>query len=266
MKALIDIEGKQLKVDFSKGYDISIPLDFNGEQPNTYGVKKASSEPFKDDQFIGDTRQGGPCNFETYNFTPHCNGTHTECIGHITNERIDILSSLNEEIIPSTLISITPKNTSENYKPKLNSDDMVITKEDLELQLKDVDPAFLNAVIIRTLPNSESKKTRDYTKDTSTFFSIEAMEYIVILGIDHLLVDTPSVDRLLDEGNLSAHNIFWETNGKALNLNSQKKTITEMIFVSENINDGTYLLNLQIPAFVSDAAPSRPILYKVDDL
>ena len=92
------------------------------------------------------------------------------------------------------------------------------------------------------------------------------MQYIVSLGVEHLLIDTPSVDRLLDEGNLSAHNIFWETNEKAFNLNSQKKTITEMIFVSDNINDGTYLLNLQIPAFVSDAAPSRPILYKVDDL
>ena len=85
MKAIINIDGKNLEVNFSKGQDISIPLDFNGEQPNTYGVKKAASAPFKDDQFIGDTREGGPCNFETYSFTPHCNGTHTECVGHIIN-------------------------------------------------------------------------------------------------------------------------------------------------------------------------------------
>ena len=51
-------------------------------------------------------------------------------------------------------------------------------------------------------------------KETPSFFSIDAMEYIVSLGVEHLLVDTPSVDRLLDEGNLSAHNIFWETKGK----------------------------------------------------
>ena len=266
MKAEVEIGNKKYNVDFSKGIDISIPLNFNGSQPNTYGVDRASSKPYQDGQFIGDTRKGGPCNFETYSFTPHCNGTHTECIGHITDERIDILSSLNKEMIPSVLISITPKRTDENYIPTLNTEDLVITKEDLEFQLKDVSPEFLQGLIIRTLPNSESKKSRDYMKETPSFFSIEAMEYIVSLGVEHLLVDTPSVDRLLDEGNLSAHNIFWETKGKEFNTNTKNKTITEMIFTSENIKDGSYLLNLQIPAFVSDAAPSRPILYKANDL
>ena len=94
MKAEVEIENKKYNVDFSKGIDISIPLNFNGEQPNTYGVDRATSKPFQNGEFIGDTRKGGPCNFETYSFTPHCNGTHTECIGHITDERIDILSSL----------------------------------------------------------------------------------------------------------------------------------------------------------------------------
>ena len=98
------------------------------------------------------------------------------------------------------------------------------------------------------------------------FFSIDAMEYIVSLGVHHLLVDMPSVDRLLDDGHLSTHNIFWETKLKEFNPNTKNKTITEMIFASENIKDGSYLVNLQIPAFVSDAAPSRPILYKVNDL
>ena len=266
MKAEVEIGNKKYNVDFSKGIDISIPLNFNGEQPNTYGVDRASSKPFQDGNFIGDTRKGGPCNFETYSFTPHCNGTHTECIGHITNERIDILSSLNEEMIPSTLISVTPKNTTENYNPELNAEDLVITKQELENKLKGIAPKFLKGLIIRTLPNSESKESRDYMREAPSFFSIDAMEYIVSLGVEHLLLDTPSVDRLLDEGNLSAHNIFWETKGKEFNPNTKNKTITEMIFASENIKDGSYLLNLQIPAFFSDAAPSRPILYKANDL
>ena len=266
MKAGIEIGNKKYIIDFSKGIDVSIPLNFNGEQPNTYGVEKATSKPYQHGQFVGDTRKGGPCNFETYSFTPHCNGTHTECIGHITNERIDILSSLNEEMIPSVLISITPKRTDENYIPTLNTEDLVITKEDLELQLKDINSEFLKGLIIRTLPNSESKKSRDYMKETPSFFSIDAMKDIVSLGVEHLLVDTPSVDRLLDEGHLSAHNIFWETKGKEFNTNTKNKTITEMIFAPENIKDGSYLLNLQIPAIVSDAAPSRPILYKANDL
>ena len=266
MKGSFEIGNAKVEIDFSKGNDISIPLNFNGEQPNTYGVAKATSSAYQDGQFIGDTRKGGPCNFETYSFTTHCNGTHTECIGHITNERISILSSLKEEMIPSTLVSVTPKSTIENYTPALNKEDLVITKEDLKIQLKGVNIEFLKAIIIRTLPNYKEKKSIDYMKETPAFFSIDAMEYLVSLGVKHLLVDTPSVDRLFDDGHLSAHNIFWETKGKELNANTQNKTITEMIFVPSSVEDGAYLLNLQIPAFVSDAAPSRPIIYKINEL
>ena len=150
-----------------------------------------------------------------------------------------------------------------NYIPNLNVEDLVITKEDLQEQIQVVENGFLRALIVRTLPNLESKKTRDYIKTPSSFFSIDAMQYLVSLGVEHLLVDTPSVDRLFYEGHLSAHNIFWETEDKLFNTNSKNKTITEMIFVEDVIEDGKYLLNLQIPPFVSDAAPSRPILYKV---
>ena len=158
MKAKISFNTLDFEVNFSKGNDISIPINFNGEQPNTYGVDIATSKPYQDGQFIGDTRKGGPCNFETYSFTPHCNGTHTECIGHITNERVSVLTSLDQEMIPATLVSVTPRNTTENYNPDLNKEDLVITKEDLELQLKDINPAFLQGLIIRTIPNLENKK------------------------------------------------------------------------------------------------------------
>ena len=39
-----------------------------------------------------------------------------------------------------------------------------------------------------------------------------------------------------------------------------------MIYVDEKIEDGKYLLNLQIPSFVSDAAPSRPLIFKLNDI
>mgnify|MGYP001253011542 CR=1 FL=1 len=266
MKALLDIEEKKIQVDFSKGQDISIPLLFNGDQPNTYNVGKAISKPYSDGQFIGDTRKGGPCNFETYSITPHCNGTHTECVGHITKERISILSSLKEEIILSILITVCPETSKENYNPPLNSEDLVITKKQLEDKLKDINFNCLDALIIRTLPNTKHKKERDYMETPSAFFTIEAMNYIVSLGIKHLLVDTPSVDRLFDDGILSAHNIFWETKEKLFNINTACKTITEMIFVPNKIKDGKYLLNLQVAPFFTDAAPSRPILYKINEL
>ena len=171
-----------------------------------------------------------------------------------------------QEIFAATVISITPKETKERYIPALNDTDLVITKEDLELKLNKINQNFLDALIIRTLPNSKNKRSENYLSRPSCFFSIDAMSYLVKLGINHLLVDIPSVDRLLDDGHLSAHNIFWETEDKKFNDNAKNKTITEMIFVDDNVQDGTYLLNLQIPAFVSDAAPSRPILYKIHGL
>ena len=84
--------------------------------------------------------------------------------------------------------------------------------------------------------------------------------------MQHLLVDIPSVDRLFDDGHLSAHNIFWQTKEKQFNPKTKNKTVTEMIYVANYIEDGKYLLNLQIPPFVSDAAPSRPILYSINEL
>ena len=103
-------------------------------------------------------------------------------------------------------------------------------------------------------------------QNPSPFFSIDSMNYIVSLGVRHLLVDIPSVDRLFDDGILSAHNIFWETKRKELNDNTACKTITEMVFVPNEIEDGKYLLNLQIAPFAADAAPSRPIIYNINEL
>jgi arylformamidase len=83
------------------------------------------------------------------------------------------------------------------------------------------------------------------------------MEYIASTGVKHLLLDLPSVDRESDEGKLIAHRIFWNYPS---NMNLER-TITEMIFVDNNIPDGTYLLELQVASFNNDASPSRPVIY-----
>ena len=47
---------------------------------------------------------------------------------------------------------------------------------------------------------------------------------------------------------------------KKTNLN---RTITELIYVPEEVTDRQYLLNLQIAPFENDASPSKPILYAI---
>jgi len=249
--------------------DISIPLKFNGAQPNAFGVEKATAKACEAENLIGDTRRGGSCNFEEYKLIPHCNGTHTESIGHLTNQRISIHNSLKDYLLLATIITIEPEiasETTETYSVKFGVHDKLITRKALEKILKNKSKNFLEALIIRTLPNDIDKMTEKYEENLSPYFSTEAMTLIRTLNIRHLLVDMPSIDRTNDKGKLANHRIFWNVEQGSQDLNNESllnNTITEMIFVPDNIKDGNYILNLQIAPFGSDASPSRPIVFEL---
>lgn len=263
------INSAHFKFDSDNPIPISIPLDFHGAQPNAFGVLKASAGAVKAGRLIGDTREGGSCNFEEFTFIPHCNGTHTECVGHISLERFSIHETLRDSFIPATLITVEPENamaSNENYEPDKQEGDLFISKKALTEKLYNSKHNFLQGLIIRTLPNDDTKKTRDYVKSPPPFFSLEAMEYISSLNVGHLLVDIPSLDRTNDEGLLSAHRIYWAVLPKKHDIvkaGHSLKTVTEMVYVPDEIEDGNYILNLQIADFVADASPSRPIIFKV---
>lgn len=252
------------------GHCIAIPLHFDGPQPNTYGVAKATAQAYASGGWVGDTRQGGSCNFETYTFTPHCNGTHTECVGHIVDERLRVHAVLAESLLPATLVTVAPAvapQTADGYDPPLGAGDRVIDAAMLAQALAGTDPAFHRAIVVRTLPNGPDKLGRDYMQDAPAFLTLQGMAYLAALGMEHLLVDMPSVDRLFDEGRLSAHHIFWGLPQGSHTLagdTASAKTITEMIFAPADLPDGKYLLNLQIAPFMADAAPSRPVLYALN--
>lgn len=265
------LDEEKYEFDETKPINIAIPLNFNDTQPNAYDVGRAVSEPYQAGEIIGDTRLGGSVNFEQVKFIPHCNGTHTECVGHITNERISVNDCLQDAFILADLISVKPEKASEtndSYSVELNDDDLMITRKSLEncgLQIQDYKTRGL---IIRTLPNDESKLSRIYLNDIPPFFSNEAINYITELKIEHLLVDLPSIDRIFDEGKLTNHRTFWNVKQRSFEISNKtfiNRTITELIYVPNEIKDGKYLLNLQITAFQADASPSRPILFKLID-
>lgn len=269
MERNIQISGVGYQVDLADPMDISIPLNFNGPQPNAYGVEPARSTPCRAGDIVGDTRLGGSCNFEQYTFIPHCNGTHTECVGHITHERISIRDCLTDVFMPAVLVSVAPEWTG-------GSDDLVITRESIEKATGEASsrpPSYAGesdrALIIRTLPNDAGKLTREYGDDAiPPYFSTEVTQYIVELGFKHLLVDLPSIDRLLDEGNLANHRIFWNIDAGSFETKENTRwnsTITELIYVPNEVTDGRYLVNLQIAPFNADASPSRPVLFKLLD-
>jgi hypothetical protein len=247
---------RSLPADDATVFDISIPLHFSGPQPSAYGVEPASSAACEYGSLVGDTRRGGSCNFERVTFIPHCNGTHTECVGHITNERISVRDCLRDVLNDALLISVEPSSIG---------DDLVIgdgALRDAGLNIG----AGPDALIVRTLPNDDGKLSRRYDESNlPAYFSSDAMEFVVASGVKHLLVDLPSIDRLYDQGKLVNHRIFWNVEFGSFEINAAARinsTITELIYVPNDVPDGEYLLNLQIAAFESDAAPSRPILLR----
>lgn len=270
MTVMVRIAGRSHRIRLDEPIDISIPLRFDGPQPNLYDVPAATAEPYEDGQFIGDTRRGGSCNFERYSLIPHCNGTHTECVGHIAYDRISLHRILRQALSPATLLSVEPQqanSTSERYRPALQEQDRIITAGALQRAAAGHDPAYLQALVLRTLPNDAAKKERRYSEEQPPFFSLEAIEWLKQQQVQHLLVDLPSVDRMFDDGQLSVHHLFWEVEPGSHDVDSTQpslKTITEMIYVPDKVADGAYVLNLQIAPFVADAAPSRPLLFMLD--
>lgn len=247
MLITFDYNHKTYQADLSQPIDISIPLRFNQlDNPNAWYCPMPEEEPQRYDKWIIAVSEGASVNSFGLRLFPHGNGTHTEGVGHISlrNNSNTIHQVLTTFHSMARLISVYPTRTE--------SGDRIIFKEQIK---ESFDESDAKTLIIRTLPNDNIKKSISWSGINPPYVDAEAMAYIVECGVRHLLIDTPSVDREDDGGKVMAHRIFWK--GKR----AADCTITEMIYVADHIKDGLYLLNLQIPSFESDAAPSKPVLY-----
>ena len=247
MNAKIEIDGKIIKVDLSKPIDISIPLKASDKNPIAWYLKEPKMEPVKEGGWIGKVSEGASVNFNNIAFNPHAHGTHTECLGHITPEFQSINKTLKTFFFLGEVISVVPESLGEDF---------FISKKQLKHLLKG---KFPKALIIRTLPNTKVKKRTNYSHTNWAYLSEEAAIFIRELGIQHLLIDTPSIDKEKDEGKLVAHKAFWNYPRSP----RKEATITEFVYVKNSLEDGKYLLNLQIAPFHNDASPSKPVLYKL---
>ncbi|TRX00588.1 cyclase family protein [Flavobacterium gawalongense] len=257
MLATIQHNNQTFEVDLSKPIDISIPLTNTDENPIAWYIEKPVIEPVVFGEWIGKVSEGkSSTNFNNIFFNPHGHGTHTECLGHITRKFYSINQSLKQFFFLAELISVVPERQGEDLVITLDS---ISTALDVTLKLG----VPREAIVIRTIPNLESKKHLKYSNTNPPYLDEDAARFIRESGIQHLLIDLPSVDKEHDEGKLLAHKAFWNvTNVNNLNADARLDcTITEMIFVPNEVKDGSYLLNLQIASFENDASPSKPILY-----
>jgi len=250
MKATIQHNNKQYLIDLQQPIDISLPITAAPESASAWYCPPVKISPVMTEHFVGDVNQGGAVNFNNVFFNPHGNGTHTECVGHISKEHYSINQVLDRTHFVAQLISINPTPQEE---------DQIITSQQIKALFAPTPQQ--EALIIRTLPNDKSKKTRQYSNTNPPFVEAEAMEWLYQQGIRHFMIDTPSVDKEFDDGQLDAHHIFWNYPA-APRLDA---TITELVYIPNQIPDGLYVLDLQVAAFDNDAAPSKPLLYSIQN-
>ncbi|MCB0635098.1 MAG: cyclase family protein [Lewinella sp.] len=246
METTLQIQGQPYRVDWTKPHDISIALRFNEPGPNCFYAPLPEASPVVAGDFIGSTAAGGPVNFLNLRLNPHGNGTHTECVGHIALEPYRLPECLRRFHFSARLISLYPQRQEDG--------DRVITREQLMEVLL---PGETEAVVIRTLPNDDHKLTTNYSGANPPYLTTEAATLLADYGIDHLLIDLPSIDREEDGGAVAAHHAFWRYPRQT----RTQCTITELIYVPESIPDGLYLLNLQTASLMVDVSPSKPVLY-----
>lgn len=242
----IDYLQHTYKADLNQPLDISIALKDGMDNPNCFYAPYPEMNPVQSGDFIGSTEKGGVVNFFNIKFNPHGNGTHTECVGHIAKEPYRINESLKNFHFIAKLVSL--------YPHRLDNGDRRIELQ----QIKDLlHPGEVNALIIRTLPNEDWKQRHSYSGTNPPYIHADAIRYLVDCGIEHLLVDIPSVDREEDGGQLAGHRAFWTYPDNV----RKNCTISELIYVQNDIKDGLYLLNLQIANFELDVSPSKPVLF-----
>jgi kynurenine formamidase len=237
------------QINLSKPLDISIPLRASKDNVSAWYIEAPKISPVRLGDWVGNVKEGGDVNFNTIQFNPHAHGTHTECVGHISEEIYSINQYLQQFFFHAELVTVVPEKAGDDY---------IISKKQLQHSLGN---KKREAIVIRTLPNFQEKKNAHYSHTNPPYLEEAAAIYLREKGIQHLLIDLPSVDKEKDEGKLLAHNAFWNTSGEI----RKHATITELIYVANSIQDGAYYVNIQIAPFENDATPSKPVLYKIEN-
>ncbi len=267
----------------SSPVDLSVPIRFDGSQPAAFGLPRASCVWAHTDDFSGHVADGASCNVETLTITPHAHGTHTECVGHITHARISLVDVWRPAPLRALLVTVRRK--EQERGPKQEEERERYGPPRAEVSLAELAAAARtaaptghdphgrapDALILRTrswnrgdMPHTPRRNSPESPRPLSE----AAAAWIRASGFRHLLIDAPSVDPVDDGGRLAAHRAFWGLapgsvvpHAAAPGPDPLDMTITELIRVPDGLKDGFGWLDLQIPPFDSDAAPSRPLFY-----
>ena len=267
--------GAQWRAALAAPVSLAIPVHFRPGGLRHFGAPPPRSEPLRVGGFTGDVRQGASCNCHSITLTPHCHGTHTECVGHLTDATIHVREIAPRGLLPALVLSVplfAVAATDETTRPPPAAGDRLVTREALATALQALparDAALpVEALVLRTLPNDERKFTRDYSDGSAAYLTLEAVAWLLERGVRHLVLDLPSVDRSHDEGELAGHRLFFglpprgESGAPAPA--RARCTVTELAYVPRDVHDGAVLLQLTLPELDGDAVPSTPLVYRLE--
>jgi len=234
------IEGIEYVIDEMLGIDLSRAV---GSGVNAWYIDSPKRRPLEVEGTIYNISFGASVNFDQITFAPHAHGTHTETLGHIDKNQLLIEELRLPLFMPCKLI-----------RPSLETinGDQLLTKE----ALNRCNYKGVKALVIRLNPNKEYPINYDHTN--WPYLSESATKQLVEAGVEHLILDVPSIDKEKDQGALLSHRAFWMLPESP----RTSATITEFAQIPADLPAGNYLLQLQVAPILSDAAPSCPILFK----
>lgn len=243
MQLRCSIDGHSFEANLNNGTDLSQGFGPGGDNPAAFHIDTARIEPIRVGEFVGSVAAGSGANCEVITFCAHGNGTHTECLGHITAERYSVNRLIRAGFYVAKLITVMPEERDGEKIIGMN-------------QFTGLDRGTADAIIVRTAWPKE-KRGVSWSGENPPYFEPEVLTLLADLGFTHFLTDLPSVDREEDGGALAAHHCWWKV-PQSPRMNA---SITELIVVPDELPDGLYALSLQFASIESDAAPSRPVIY-----
>jgi len=278
----------RLRADLSSPIDLSSPVDFDDGGERAFGLPPATRAPFVAGAFVGDVRQGGSVNCEVLRLSPHGDGTHTEGVGHLLQERVWVDDVAPRALLLARVVTVEPttlRSSGDAYAGCHADDDRVVTRaalaavwpqgaaSALEIRTRAPGTAVGDARARSKLSRSELSRS-GLASHSPPYLTDDAARLLRERAIDHVLIDLPSLDRDDDGGALSAHRIFFGLLPAQTTLHEagddgaaiRSRTVTELCRVPAHATDGLYLLSLGVAPLFSDAAPSRPLLFELSPL
>jgi hypothetical protein len=187
----------------------------------------------------------------------------------VTDERIAVSERVAGGVALALLVTIAPVaagDTAEDSDPRPQPGDRLVTASALSAACARHAGPPHTALVVRTATGADVPHAHYVGPAPAPYLTRQAAAWLVERGIETLVLDLPSADRADDGGRLTSHRVFFGLppgSRKAGDARRPRASITELAWIGAALADGWYLLDLQIPPFLADAAPSRPLLYPV---